>query len=1011
MNKIPSGTVTFLFTDIEGSTALWEQYPAQMRAAFARQEAIFRESVARYGGFPYKMIGDAFQVAFETAPDALRAALEAQQRLQAEPWEQMNIPPVRLRTALHTGVTEERGDDYVGPALNRLGRLLGACHGGQILLTQATCDLVQDALPVGAALRDLGEHRFKDLVRAEHIYQLEFPGLAAEFPPLKSLDAFPHNLPNQLTSFIGREDEIGKVRRLLTDSPARLITLTGAGGTGKTRLALQVAADLLEAFPDGVWLVELAPLADAALVPQAVAAALGARESPGKPLTSVLIEQLRHKKALILLDNCEHVIESSARLAAALLQSCERLHILATSREILGISGEAPFRVPSLAVPDPRRLPPPRALLEFEGVRLFMERASQVQPGLTLNASSAPVIARICSRLDGIPLAIELAAARLRMLSLEQIASRLDDAFRLLTGGSRTVLPRHQTLRALIDWSYNLLTHPERRLLVSLSVFAGGWTLEAAEAVCTTCGTDEQADVFSLLGQLSDKSLVMVVKADYTASGAGAGVRYRLLETIRQYAHEKSTEFPFIQEVRDRHLDYFLAQARQAEPYLRTRDQAAWLNLLDTELDNLRLAMDWSLAARPREGLILATTLLWFWHIRGHHSEGSDWLERLLEVYPAADAPLLRAAALDTLGFLYHMQYQVQKSRPLYSESLALYVGLGQAGRRGAAVARLHLAAVEEDAVLAQAMIAESLAVFRDLGDRFYTAEALQNLSGSFLGQGRNQETSGPLEEDLALRREIGDRDGEGTALQMLGRLAMTSGNFKQAQQYFEDGLACYLAVNNGQYANGMVFNLGQLAWVQGDYETASRWVSELVAASQEQNSRTMIANIANIRASIAWSTGDYEQAETSAQELLRFSQEEENTIMAASAYYILCKTAISKNNLAAALEDMHKLVVTGQKAGLGTQDLSIVLETMALIAHIAGKLPTAVTLFGAARHACEWIHYFVSPTHYTERDAHITALREILSPTEFERAWSAGEALEPMQAVEFGMRSLEATA
>jgi predicted ATPase/class 3 adenylate cyclase len=1008
MNKIPSGTVTFLFTDIEGSTALWEQYPAQMRAAFARQEAIFRESVARYGGFPYKMIGDAFQVAFETASDALRAALEAQQRLQAEPWEAFHIPPVRLRTALHTGVTEERGDDYVGPALNRLGRLLGACHGGQIVLTQATCDLAQDSLPAGAALRDLGEHRFKDLVRAEHIYQLEFPGLVSEFPPLKSLDAFPHNLPNQLTSFIGREEEMGRVKRLLADGTVRLITLTGAGGTGKTRLALQIAADLLEAYPEGVWLVELAPLADPALVPQAAAAALGARESPGKPLTAVLIEHLRHKRALLILDNCEHVIESSARLADALLQACPRLQILATSREILGISGETPFRVPSLAVPDPRHLPPPRGLLEFEGVRLFMERAGQIQPGFTLTAGSAPVIARICSRLDGIPLAIELAAARLRMLSVEQVANRLDDAFRLLTGGSRTVLPRHQTLRALIDWSYNLLTPPERSLLVSLSVFAGGWTLEAAEAVCATCGAGEQADVFSLLGQLSDKSLVMVVRTENSAPGASSGVRYRLLETIRQYAHEKSTEFPFIQEVRDRHLAYYLDQARLAEPHLRTRDQSTWLNLLDTELDNLRLALDWSLGAHPREGLLLAAALLWFWHIRGHQSEGVDWLERLLEAHPAKDEPALRAAALDTLGFLYHMQYQVQKSRPLYAESLALYRGLGQAGRRGAAAAGLHLAAVGEDAAQSRQMTAESLAVFRDLGDRFQTAEALQNLSGSLLDAGKAHEAAGPLEEDLALRREIGDRDGEGTALQMLGKLAMASGRFDQAQQYFEDGLACYLAVDNGQYANAMVFHLGQLAWVRGDYETASRWVSELAAASQEHNSPTMIANIANIRASIAWSTGDYDQAETSARELLRYSQEEENTLMAASAYYILCKTAISKNNLAAALEDMHILLESGRKAGLSTQDLSIVLETMALIAHIAGQLETAVTLFGAAHHACAWTHYFVSPTHYTERDAHITALREMLSPADFEQAWTAGEALEPMHAVEFGMRSLE---
>ena len=476
----PSGTVTFLFTDIEGSTQLWERQHEPMQAAFARQEAILRQAVAAEGGYTYKMVGDAFQVAFDTAPAAVRAALEAQRQLQAEPWGQA---PIRVRMALHTGVTEERGDDYVGPALNRVARLLSAGCGGQVLLTQVTSELVWDELPPGASLLDLGEHRLKDLVRPEHVYQLAAPDLPSDFPPLKSLDAFPNNLPIQLTSFIGRETEMVDLKLLLTVDQARLVTLTGSGGTGKTRLALQVAADLLETFKDGVWLVELAQLADPVLIPQTVAAALGVREVPGKSIAAGLIDYLRSRHLLLILDNCEHVIEASARLAGTLLQACPNLFILATSREILGAAGEVPFRVPSLSVPDLRHLPSYEKLTQYEAVSLFLERAGQALPGFTLTAANAPAIARICSRLDGIPLAIELAAARVRLLSVEQIAARLDDSFRLLTGGARTVLPRHQTLKALIDWSYNLLSEAERTLLLRLSVFAGGWTLEAAEEI------------------------------------------------------------------------------------------------------------------------------------------------------------------------------------------------------------------------------------------------------------------------------------------------------------------------------------------------------------------------------------------------------------------------------------------------------------------------------------------------------------------------------------------------
>jgi class 3 adenylate cyclase len=480
----PSGIVTFLFTDIEGSTKLWEQHPEAMKAAVARHDAILRSAVGAHLGYVVKTMGDGLLAAFGTAPAALAAAVQAQRSLLAETWSE--IGSLGAQMAVHTGPAEEREGDYFGPALNRTARLMAARHGGQILLTQATYELVRHRLVPEITLRDLGERRLKDLIRPEHVYQLVAIGLPANFPPLKTLDLRSNNLPAQLTSFIGRETQMAQVKGLL--SAARLLTLSGVGGTGKTRLALQVGADELDTFSDGVWLVELAPLSDPGLVPQTVATVLGVPEEVGRPRLATLTDALRARHLLILLDNCEHVIEACARLAEGLLRACPKKKILATSREALRIAGEMTCQVPSLAFPErvDDRATPSTAhdvtrFTQYEAVRLFIDRALVVAPDFAMAKTNAPAVAQICHRLDGIPLAIELAAARVRSMSVEQIAVRLDNQFDLLTGGSRTALPRQQTLRALIDWSHNLLTEEERALLRRLSVFAGGCTLEAVE--------------------------------------------------------------------------------------------------------------------------------------------------------------------------------------------------------------------------------------------------------------------------------------------------------------------------------------------------------------------------------------------------------------------------------------------------------------------------------------------------------------------------------------------------
>ena len=498
--------------------------------------------------------------------------------------------------ARHNCRLDSNDNAYSGYAtLAATQRIMSAGHGGQILLSGATRELVRDVLPANTQLLDLGEKRLKDLLRPEHIYQLNSAGLPTAFLPLKTLDSLPNNLPVQLTSFVGRENEIAELKQGL--EAHRLVTLTGSGGTGKTRLSLQVAAELVEQFNHGVWFIELAPLTDPDLIPQTILSAMGVSEQPNKTPLEILKEYLHEKKMLIVLDNCEHLIMASAQVSNVLLNTAPELKILASSREALGVKGELSYPVPSLSWPDVKHLPTIEQLTQYEAVRLFIDRALLVAPHFVVDKDNAPFIAQICYRLDGIPLALELAAARTKMLSVEQISKRLDDRFRLLTGGARTALPRQQTLRALIDWSYDLLTENERLLLRRLSVFAGGWILDATEEVCSGDGM-ETYDVLDSLTQLVNKSLVVVME-----HSQGGETRFRMLETIRQYAREKLLEVRGSEIVRQRHLAYFVKLAERAEPELPRSNQVFWLNKLDDEIDNFRMAIEWALVNDVESGL------------------------------------------------------------------------------------------------------------------------------------------------------------------------------------------------------------------------------------------------------------------------------------------------------------------------------------------------------------------------------------------------------------------------
>src|SRR5688572_30375387 len=489
MSTPPSGTVTFLFTDIEGSTKLAQKYPDKWESLRARHHAILQSAMDGHNGYVFQIIGDAFCVAFHTASDALNAAVEAQRELQKEAWEDKSIT---VRMGIHTGEAKVRDHEYQGYlTMSLVQRIMSAGHGGQILLSNVVENLLRGQLPNDVTLRDMGDHKFKDMIQPVRVYQAVSLDLQSDFPALRALDVFPNNIPTQLSSFIGREKELADVKKLLQN--ARILTLVGPGGTGKTRLSIQSARESLTEYPDGVWMVELAPILDPLLIPRTIAIAVGLREEPQRPIIDMLCDYLSEKKMLILLDNCEHLVDACAQMADRILHVASNLRILASSREALGIAGEVTYRVPSLGLPDLNHLPPVEALSQYEAVRLFIDRATSAVPTFAVTNDSAPSLAQICHRLDGIPLAIELAAAKIGVLSVEQIAKRLDDRFRLLTGGNRTALERHQTLRAAIDWSYNLLPPLEQTLFCRLSIFVDGWMLEAAEYVCSAEDPDKSA--------------------------------------------------------------------------------------------------------------------------------------------------------------------------------------------------------------------------------------------------------------------------------------------------------------------------------------------------------------------------------------------------------------------------------------------------------------------------------------------------------------------------------------
>jgi predicted ATPase/Tfp pilus assembly protein PilF len=805
-----------------------------MKDALVRHDAMLTAGIKQHDGVVVKGRGegDSFFAVFARASDAVASACSLQRALHCQSWPATTA--IRVRMALHTGEADLRDGDYYGTVVNRCARLRAIAHGGQTLLSLTTAELVRSALPEGMSLRALGPHRLKDLQRPEQVFQLVHPDLPWEFPPLRSLDTLRHNLPVQLTNFIGRELEVTVVKGLL--SQIRLLTLTGPGGCGKTRLSLQAAAELLEECPDGVWLVELASLTDPAGVPRAVATALGVREEPGQPLPVTLQEHLQHRKLLLVLDNCEHLVEACAPLVDTLLRTCSGLRILATSREALSLAGERVWPVPPLSFPDLQGLPSVESLTQYDAIRLFVDRALLVQPWFALTRQNSPAAARICHRLDGIPLAIEMAAGRVKVLSVEQIDQRLDHRFRLLTSGSRVALPRHSTLRAAIDWSYELLSAPERLLFDRLSVFAGGFTLEAAEEVCSGRPV-ETAEVLELLSHLVEKSLVGVEESPE------GKVRYRLLETLRQYGEEHLEDSGEMQATKGQHLTFFLTLAEQAEPELTGPDQVAWLASLDKEHDNLRAALNWAQKSGEVESELRLAGALWrFWLVRGFFGEGRQHLEGALSRSNAAPAPL-RAKVLSGGAGLAWYQADFSRATLLLEEELALRQELAE--RKGIANVLNHLGLVaysQGDYKRAAALQEESLATWRELGDKRAMGYCLNNLGVVAREQGNYDRAGVLFEESAVLCRELPDKHLIARVLNNLGYVASRQRDHDRAEALCEEGLALARSLEDKDNIAFSLYTLGYVAQHEEDYTQATRLFLESLALYQQLGDKLGIA-------------------------------------------------------------------------------------------------------------------------------------------------------------------------
>ena len=1006
---LPTGTVTLLLADVEGSTRLWETQPEEMTAAVNHLNQVVSDVIAANDGVrPVEQgEGDSFVAAFARASDAVACALD----LQLAP-----LAPIRLRIGIHTGEIELRDDaNYAGPTINRTARLRDLAHGGQTVLSGATADIVVDRLPAGVWLADLGAHPLRDLPRPERVLQLCHPDLRNDFPPLRTPRAVvSSNLPHQLTSFVGRQAETSRLREALAGN--RLVTLSGAGGVGKTRLAVHIAAELAGEFADGVWYVDLAPITDPDLAPTTAARALGLPDQPGHSTMDTLLRFVRDRRMLVVLDNCEHLLDACAELVVALLGGASGLTLLATSREPIGVAGEVNWRVPSLSLAD-------------EAIELFFERARRARPDFRITDENTKTVTEICRRLDGVPLAIELAAARVRALSLAEILDGLRDRFRLLTGGARTAVRRQQTLRASVDWSHALLTEPERAVFRRLAVFLGGFQLDAAHAVAD--GDMQRFQVLDLLGLLVDKSLVVT-------DNTGGATRYRLQETVRQYALEKLVESVEADAVRSRHRDHYTAMAALLDTPGRA-DYERRVEDAETEIDNLRAAFGWSRENSDIElALALASSLQPVWLARGRVREGLDWFDAVLSEENArdldakvrgralADSALL-ATSVGATGGMDQAQQALAIAREVDDPALLLR-----------ALTACGLIAVFNNPKVAGSYFVEAIGLARELDDRWRLSQILGWVAiGAAVLAGDPISGRPAAEEGRVLADAIGDRFVSRQCRWCIGVAQLIQGDLAGAVAQFADLVVEAEAAHDAIRRATSLAELGIAFGWQGDTGAARAAADAAIEAASELGGfQAGIAYWASATAALA--AGDaataLDASEASWQHMSlqpgtaassrpfhaevalaggdpagarRWADE---AVSAATGWHLMAalttraRVAIEQGDPEQAEGDAQQALAcaTELEAHVGIADT---LECLATLASDAGRQLEAARLFGAAEAIRRRMGVVRFKVWNAAFEASVAALRDAMGDSDFHSAWAEGAALSTEEAIAYAQR------
>ena len=1005
MGELPTGTVTLLLADVEGSTRLWETQPDAMKAAVARLDRTLADAVAAHRGVrPVEQgEGDSFVIAFARAADAVACALTLQQA---------PLAPIKLRIGLHTGDIQLRDEgNYIGPTINRTSRLRDLAHGGQTVLSGATEPLVVDQLPPDVSLTDLGTHALRDLPRPERVVQLCHPDLHNDFPPLRTANAVAaERLPVQLTSFVGRQAEMKGIREALADN--RLVTLTGAGGAGKTRLAVQVAAEVATDFADGVWYVDLAPITDPEVVPVTVARALGLLDQPGEPTIDLLRRSIRDRRMLMLLDNCEHLLDASADLITGLLSGCPALTLLTTSREPIGVAGEVSWRVPSLSLTD-------------EAIELFADRARRTKPDFRVTAANADTVTEICRRLDGLPLAIELAAARVRALSPTELLTSLHDTFRLLTGGARTAVRRQQTLRASVDWSHALLSEPEQALFRRLAVFYGGFDIDAAQAV----GGGERYQVLDQLTLLVDKSLVI-------ADDSPHGTRYRLLETVRQYAQEKLHESREGNDVRIRHRDHYTAMAAllgaQADSDHQRRIEQA-----ETELDNLRAAFAWSRESSDTElAMALASALLPLWLSRGLMQEGRNWL---VAVLTDADNENVEASAERAKASVVRVVLESFRAMTVdlddAERTLAAARELGDPALVARALTACGLRAAD-DRESSVAYFAEAAALARDSGDSWWLGQTLALESMYALLFGEPVAIPVAAEEALRIADSIGDKFVSRQCRYILGWAQVLRGELTEGLIQLRDvdeectaaRDAMFSMITSSVRAITLAYR-GQIDAARTAAEVAFQRLTNLFDAyTGIVYAASAFVQLAAGDASGAWQTYEAARQYTAMDPMLapmhiwaalaplacgdlaaarRWADDVVSATKGwslAAAWASRARVEIARGEFDAAERDAYEALDLAARLK-GDLIVPVALDCLAITAAEADNHQLATRLFGAADAAYRRMGMVRFKVLEADDERKIAALREVLGENDFDAAWAEGAALSLGEAVAYAQR------